>query len=372
MEVCLISASGIIEKLNYPHIGLGILAWFIVLVITPFVIRISHSLHAVDIPSGHKIHNKPIPFSGGICIYISMLLTIFSILRFESFEANKSLFAILFGGLVVMIIGYIDDFKPVPATIKLVLLIVTAYIISLFDVRIDIFRNDLLDTLLTVLWVAGVVSATNSLDNMDGAAAGIGALASIFVFYVAWYSHPPQAGVSYFAITLAGACVGILYFNFHPAKVYLGNNGAFLLGFLLAEMLIFAGWSKRDVLKAIIIPCFILAVPLYDITLSTILRYKNRVVKNFVEAITYCGKDHISHRLIAFGFTPRESVLLLYLGGTISGCIAIMIFREEITQKIYIPVIIGLVIILIIIGMLLDKAPISKSADNKQKVLPKI
>ncbi|OHB71170.1 MAG: hypothetical protein A2W23_10285 [Planctomycetes bacterium RBG_16_43_13] len=353
-----------IEKLNYPQIGLLVLSWFAADLLSPIIIRISHSIGAVDKPHSYKIHKEPISFLGGLTIYIAFSIAIFSILRFESFDANRTLFAIIFGGFFVVVIGMIDDFKPTSAVIKLIILLASTYLLSHFGIKITIFGNDTLDMILTMLWIAGVTSAMNSLDNMDGASTGVAAIASFFTFIVAWYSTPPQKGLSYVSIAMFGSCLGLLRYNFKPARIFLGDNGSLLLGFLLATITTLAGWSKEDPIKAIVIPCSILAVPLYDITLSTILRYKNKVVSNFIGAITYCGRDHLSHRLVALGLSEREAVLMLYLFGTVSGATAILFANDAITPKTYIPVTLLAIMVLVVTGAILDKA---KVYDKKEE-----
>jgi UDP-GlcNAc:undecaprenyl-phosphate GlcNAc-1-phosphate transferase len=314
----------------------------------------------MDVPHSYKIHKDPIPFLGGITIYIAFSIAIFSILRFESFQANKPLFGILMGGVLIAIVGCIDDFRSGSAITKLFVLALVTYILYTFGIRISIFGQDILDLGLTLLWIVGVTSAMNSLDNMDGASTGITSIAAFFTFLIAWYSIPPQRGVSFFAISLLGACCGFLRYNFKPATIFLGDNGSLMLGFLLASLMVLAGWSKDDPVKALIVPCTILAVPLYDITLSTILRYKNRVVNSLREAIVYCGKDHIAHRLVALGFSERGSVLVLYLCSTISGAIGIFIANPKVDYKLYLPITVIGIICLIFIGMLLDRARVAQ------------
>jgi UDP-GlcNAc:undecaprenyl-phosphate GlcNAc-1-phosphate transferase len=134
--------------------------------------------------------------------------------------------------------------------------------------------------------------------------------------------------------------------------------GSLLLGFLLAALTVQCGWSRGDRVKAIIVPCAILCVPLYDITLSTILRIVRGVVKNPIEAIVYCGRDHLSHRLVALGLSKREAVLVLYLFGMISGTVAVIVVRPEVKASLYIPITIGSLVVLAALGALLDRAKV--------------
>jgi UDP-GlcNAc:undecaprenyl-phosphate GlcNAc-1-phosphate transferase len=168
-----------------------------------------------------------------------------------------------------------------------------------------------------------------------------------------------------------GACLGFLRYNWTPAKVFLGDNGSLLLGFLLAALTVQCGWSRGDRLKAIIVPCAILCVPLYDITLSTILRIRRGVVKNPIQAIVYCGRDHLSHRLVALGLSKREAVLVLYLFGMISGTIAVIVVRPEVDISVYGPVTLGCLAALIALGAVLDRAKVYPS-QQEQPAAPEV
>lgn len=349
-----------ISKLNYPQVGLFIFAWFLADLLTPLIIHLAHKIGAVDKPHSYKIHQQPVPFLGGVAIYLAFSVALFSILRFSSFAEHQAIFSIILGGFLVILLGCIDDFKPISAVIKLIILFVATWLLSRFGVRINLFQMEWPDLVLTLFWIVGVTSAVNSLDNMDGAAAGISAIAAFWTFYVAFYSPPVgQPGVSFVAITMFGACLGFLRYNlFSPAKIFLGNNGALLMGFLLATLMALAGWSRQDKLKAIIVPCAILCVPLYDITLSTILRIKNGVVKGVVGAIVYCGRDHLSHRLVALGLSRREAVLLLYLLGIMSGAVGMIIARDEVGPRVYLPLTGASLLVLVAVGWILDRAKV--------------
>ena len=355
-----------VSKLNYPQIGLLILAWFIADLLTPLIIRLCHRIGAVDRPHSYKIHKDAVPFLGGVAIYVSFSIALFSILRFSGYEENKALFSIIFGGSLVVLVGAIDDFRPLSAVIKLLILFVVTWFLARFGVRIEMSGLFWVDLLLTLIWIAGVTSSVNSMDNMDGAAAGIGAIAALATALVAFYSYPfGQPGVSYVAITLFGACLGFLRYNFRPARIFLGDNGSLLLGFLLASLMVLTGWAQDDKFKAIIIPCSILVVPLYDITLSTILRIRSGAVSGIVEAIVYCGQDHLSHRLVAMGLSQQMAVITMYAFGVIGGCLGFVISRPEVTPDIYIPITGVSFLILILFGVYLNKANVHSEKNAK-------
>lgn len=346
-----------IAKFNYPQIWILILAWFIADLITPLVIRLSRRLGALDRPHTYKIHTEPVPLLGGVAVFLAFAGALFSILRFTSFRENLDIFAILGGGLIVLILGVIDGFRPLWAVAKLAVLLGVTLLLSRFGVHLSLFGIWGLDVVLTLLWIAGVTSAMNSLDHMDGAATGVAAVSAFWTFYVAWYFEGGgQPRVSYVAIALLGACLGFLRYNFKPARIFLGDGGSLLLGFLLAALMVQTGWSRGDVLKAMIVPCSILCVPLYDITLSTILRFRHGVVRTPLEAIVYCGRDHLSHRLVALGLSQREAVMILYLFAMIGGTVGVIIAREGVTRRTYLPLVLVSLLVLGVLGGILDRA----------------
>jgi UDP-GlcNAc:undecaprenyl-phosphate GlcNAc-1-phosphate transferase len=357
----------VIVQLNHPQVWMLILAWFIVDLAMPGVNRLAFRVGAVDRPHTYKTHERPTALLGGVGIFLGFAVSLFSILRFSSWEENADVFAILGGAFAVLVLGIVDGLRPLWAVAKLGVLLLVTLGLSLFDVRISLLGDPLLDVALTLCWIAGVSSAMNSLDNMDGAAGGTAAIAAFWTFYVAWYSEPfGQPAVSYVAVALLGACLGFMRYNWTPASTFLGDNGSLLLGYLLAALMVLTGWSQDDRLKAAIIPCAILVVPLYDITLSTLLRIKSGVVKGPVQAIVYCGRDHLSHRLVALGFSRREAVLLLYLLGMLGGCIGILIARHEVGRSIYLPLAGVCIGLLVLGGWFLDRAPVY-SAEEKGK-----
>ena len=348
-----------IAQLNHPQFWMLILAWFTADLAIPLVIRLSHRVGALDRPHTYKTHQEPVALLGGVGIYLAFTLALFTVLRFPNPTQYMDILGIVAGGFLVVVLGVVDGFKPIWAVAKLGILLIVTLILARFGVRINLTGIWAVDLALTLFWISGVSSAMNSMDNMDGAAGGTAAIASFWTFYVAWYTGAwGQPHVSFVAIALMGACLGFLRYNWTPAKIFLGDNGSLLLGFLLASLTVQCGWSRGDRIKAIIVPCAILCVPLYDITLSTILRIVRGVVKNPVEAIVYCGRDHLTHRLVALGLSKREAVLALYLFGMISGTIAVIVVRPEVKASVYLPITAVGLLGLIAFGVLLDRAKV--------------
>jgi UDP-GlcNAc:undecaprenyl-phosphate GlcNAc-1-phosphate transferase len=358
-----------IARLNYPQVSIFIFAWFLTDILTPILIKISPWLKAVDKPHTYKTHVEPVSFLGGVSIYLAFAVSVFSILRYTNLAENYPLFGIVAGGLFVVVLGLFDDFRPISALVKLIILLAATYVLSYFRVSINLFSGEFasLNLVLTLLWLAGVTSAMNSFDNMDGTAAGIAAIAAFFTFLISWNNYRVfdsplwriyQRWVSYASIAMLGACLGFLRYNASRAKIFLGDNGSFLLGFLLASMTILGAWSKGDPLRSFLVPICILAVPLYDIVLSTVLRYKSGVVKSLSAAITYCGRDHLTHRFMTMGFSQWETRLVLYLMAVVSGGVACYISSPATTRAQYLIVAGGSIVLLALLGVLLDKAPV--------------
>jgi len=363
--------------LNYPHLGIFILAWFVADLVIPLLILAAQKWHAYDKPHTYKTHKDPTPFIGGVGIFIAFSVALLSTLRFEDPQIIRPLMGIMGGGAFVVILGLIDDYRPISAVIKLIVLFAATYILSKFGIRLTlapitwpvIFR-DALDITLTLLWIVGITSAMNSFDNMDGASGGITVIASAATFIIAWQSW--QSWLSYVALALMGSTIGFLRYNFHfkGAKVFMGDNGSFFVGYALAAMMVLGGWSGLtqgpatqtgpgyDIAKSIIIPVMILAVPIYDIVLSTFLRYIHGTVSSIREAIIFCGRDHLSHRLVAHGLSKWQAVTGLYLLSLLTGTIACAI--PGMIPKQYLTIV-GLTLSLfILLSIYLDKAPISK------------
>lgn len=348
-----------IETPYLPRLGLFVLAWLAADLLAPLLIRLANRIGAVDTPHTYKIHSRPVPFLGGFVILIAFTVTIVSTLRLTNFENFQPLLAIVLGGLVMALFGVLDDFKPLNAVFKLAILVSLTALLSKFNIVITIFENRYVDVALTLVWMAGLMSAMNSMDNMDGAAAGAGAMAAFWTLIVAVTREPIQQGVHYLSIALLGACIGFLRYNVTPARMFLGNNGAFLIGFLLSSMMVLAGWSSQDRVKAVLIPCSILVVPLYDITLATILRIHAGVVTNPIQAIVYNGRDHLSHRLVKrFGLSRGGAVLFMMLIGFVGGLAGYFFSFEFVTSAVYLPVAGACILILIALGALLAQADV--------------
>lgn len=306
---------------EHPHIGAFFVAWFLADILTPVMQYLSFKLNVLDHPHARKIHTEPIPRLGGAAIFLACTLSILSTLDY-----TKALLAVVVAGGCITFMGLADDFFSIPATVKFVFLFAVILVLAFgFDVHLRVpFENIVINILITAVWMVYVMSCFNGIDNMDGQAGGVTYICGM-AFYLISYGTD-QSAMGYLAICLAGSCFGFLRYNSNPASIFMGDSGAFFIGFMIASMAIMGEWAGHDEpLKAVTIPLLVLAFPMFDLFYTTLMRYKSKKVKTFKEAILMSAKDHTSHRLQSrFSLTHRETVLACYLLAAIPSALAVL------------------------------------------------
>ena len=295
------------------------------LVLTPGVIAFARRTGALDKPDARKVHAHPIPRIGGIGIYAAFMVSILVQLIFVDLspEFMMSLIGLMVGGTIVVAIGIIDDYCDLPAKVKLLGQIVAAAVLVIaFDVRIDFITDPLGDFIYlewfaipaTIFWVVGLTNTVNLIDGLDGLAAGVSSIAAITIFLVAMEEGIPF--VAMMTAALAGAAVGFLYYNFNPARIFMGDTGSMFLGFMLAGISV-VGAVKSAATIALIVPILALGLPILDTTFAIVRRARNH------RPIFKPDKGHLHHRLLAHGFTQKQAVLLMYVVSALFGLCAL-------------------------------------------------
>lgn len=281
--------------------------------ITPIIARLARALKILDKPAKNKLHKKPTPRLGGLAIFIAYFFALFITKNLDS-----SAGIIIFGGMAVLLLGIIDDIFRISAVIKFIYIFVLTFILGRQGLLVSLFGELFyLNLFITLLWIVGVSSAFNAVDNMDGLAGGLGAIAAITFFIIA--VRTSQWGWATLTIALCGALLGFLRHNFHPAKIFMGDSGSLFLGFTLAAIGIRGEWSTNSI-KASVIPILVLGVPIFDLAYIVIRRWVEGTAKGVIKALTFCAKDHLSHRLLNLGLKQQTSVLFIYL---IAICVSI-------------------------------------------------
>lgn len=295
----------------------------------------------IDKPNERKVHKDSVLRIGGLGIFLSIILSLY---YFNT--TVKSIHSLYLTSSIVFIIGFIDDLFSIKAIYKLCALILCSLFLSLYcNVYIHFFNFEPVDILITLFWVVGITSAFNAIDHIDGLCAGTAGIA-VFTFLVIAIQTNQQEW-SILSASIFGALVGFLIFNFPKAKIFMGDSGSFILGFLISELSIVGAWST-NVLKASLIPVIILLVPIIDLIFVIFKRRYNKETKNLFETINYSAKDHIGHILLEMGLTVRKSVLFIYFISITLSLSAIVIRNMKPFEAILM-LIISLNIVLIII-----------------------
>jgi UDP-GlcNAc:undecaprenyl-phosphate GlcNAc-1-phosphate transferase len=280
-------------------------------VLTAISLRVLPRLGIMDQPNERKLHTTPVPRMGGVAVYVAFALSM--VLSGQLDGPQKG---VIIGSGVALLIGMVDDIRGVPAPVKLVFLFLLTLLMHEFDVATNLpcpipgISPNLFNLAVTMLWLTGICSAMNALDHMDALAGGIAVIAALS--YVAVSIQTGQMLWGLTSIALVGGLVGFLWYNRHPAQIFLGDSGSFFLGFSLAAIGIMGGWSERPV-KAAIVPIAVLSLPIFDFIYVLVVRHVQGTTHGLREAISYCGKDHFGHRLLGMGFRQVAAARLAYL-----------------------------------------------------------
>jgi len=316
----------------YAFLGSAVLS----LVVTPIVIHIARRIKAVDHPTPRGMHTSPIPRIGGAAIFLSatcmiILASFFSYAIGDAFRSVRlQVGAMLLTASSIFVVGLIDDLRGLPARAKLLVEVAAAVILCSVGVKISAL--EMTDTLVwqlgwlsypfTVLWIVGITNAVNLSDGLDGLAAGISAVACgvIAVFAI----HSGNAIMVVLMLSLLGSLSGFLFYNFNPAKVFMGDCGSLFVGFTIAASSVMCV-TKSSTLVGLALPALALGIPIFD-TLFAMLR---RVLER--RSIFSPDRGHFHHRLIDLGLTQRHAVLAMY-GATciVTGLGLFMMIRRDV------------------------------------------
>jgi UDP-GlcNAc:undecaprenyl-phosphate GlcNAc-1-phosphate transferase len=289
---------------------------------TPLVRRVALRLGIIDQPNARKIHVNPIPLLGGVAIYGAFIV---AVLLFGNRFGLHELVSILVGASLMSFLGVWDDRRSLSPLLKLVGQFLAASILVLSGVLIGTFRWEIVNVIVTLGWVVVITNAMNLLDNMDGLSGGIGAAAAIYFLLLAAMNKQYLVGA--LSAALVGACLGFLVYNFNPASIFMGDAGSLFLGFVLAAVAIKLRFPAGIEIVTWMVPVLILGLPLFDTTMVIISRLRRRL-----NPLTTPGKDHVSHRLVAMGYTRREAVLICYLICAGLGVVALFITQASLIE----------------------------------------
>lgn len=319
--------------------------FFASILITPLVKRLAIKIGAIDQPSDRKVHTKVMPRLGGLAIYISFLLGI-AIYQPNSPYTN----AIILGSIVIIITGILDDIFELSAKVKFSGQLLAASIVIFYGgVQVEFINLPFTDAQLvlgylsipiTLIWIVGITNAINLIDGLDGLAAGVSSIGLITISVMAILIPNPVVVVM--GAILVASTLGFLIFNFHPAKIFMGDTGALFLGYMIA-VLSLLGFKNVTVIS-LVIPVIILGVPISDTFYAIMRRILNK------KPISTPDKSHLHHCLLGLGFTHRQTVLLIYALASFFGLVAIIVSQAKMLGSIML-----IVFLLILIELIAEK-----------------
>jgi UDP-GlcNAc:undecaprenyl-phosphate GlcNAc-1-phosphate transferase len=282
--------------------------------LTPLSRAIALRLGVVAHPNQRNIHHDNKPLMGGLAIYIAFAL---ALLLFTPPQHLVEFGAVLSGALFLALIGLVDDRYNLGIKIRLIAQAIAALVLIAAGIHIQLIGILIIDYALTIVWVLAITNATNFLDNMDGLAAGLSAIAAAYFTLIAY--NEGLTLVSALAAALVGSAVGFLIYNFNPASSFMGDMGSLVLGFVLAVLGIKLRFGEQPLSVTWMVPLLVLALPIFDIHLVVITRALER------RPIGLGGKDHTSHRLMAMGFSQRWTLAILYSACLLYGALGVLV-----------------------------------------------
>ncbi len=325
-----------------------LLAFITAFVITPYTIRLAKKVGAVDMPADRRVNKKPMPRLGGLAviagflisaIYLTISMAIEKKIDFLADGLNTKLIGFLIGLIILEITCFIDDVKSIKPLVKLTGQTIAAILVASSGILIDNFTipfkensivlNEVFSYILTIGWIVGITNAINLIDGLDGLSSGITLISCVSLLIIFALNGSPLIAVILIT-ALAGAIVGFLPYNFNPAKTFIGDVGSNFMGFSIAVISIL-GVAKTYTAIVIVAPIMVLALPIFD-TLWAIVR---RIVKTkSIKGVFKADRGHLHHRLMARGYTQRQSVLILYGVTATFGMTAIILLDSGIWKAI--------------------------------------
>ena len=318
------------------YLLVGLIAGVVTFAATPLVCRFSKRIGAIDHPNDRKVHAHPTPTLGGLAIFLGIVVAgvvagKMGVFRDIYTDSSQPL-GIAAGALVIFGLGVLDDFRPLAAPVKLAGQVFAAGLLFLAGVKMQYLLlpntiyvlSDDVSVLFTVIWLVAMMNAVNLVDGLDGLAAGIVAIAAASFFVYTYnlqqttqFEDVAAAAAPLIAIIIVGATLGFLRYNFHPARIFMGDSGSMLLGLVLgATTIVGVGRAPENAISAtgvllaysaLWIPLMVVAIPLVDASLAVVRRLRGR------RSVFHADKEHLHHRLMDLGHGHRQAVIIMYV-----------------------------------------------------------
>jgi UDP-GlcNAc:undecaprenyl-phosphate GlcNAc-1-phosphate transferase len=318
------------------------------LVFVPLVRALARRVGMVAAPRKDRWHSQPTALLGGVGIFAAFAIGV-AVFHDDLGEALPILAASAF----LFVVGLVDDVVQIRPLTKLAAQVVAAAGIVASGLVLPWTHEPIVDAALAMLWIVGITNAVNLLDNMDGLAAGIAAIACVFLGIT--FATNGQWDMAVLPALLAGAAAGFLVYNFKPASIFMGDCGSMFLGCLLGGLALLSSYGRsRSVASVLLTPVLIMMIPILDTTLVAITRRLRG------QPVSVGGRDHTSHRLVALGASERRAVLILYVVAAASGAVAVVV--RELGVDALLAVIPGFALAVAFFGLYLGMVPVRDRA----------
>ncbi|MEZ5428952.1 MAG: hypothetical protein R2747_22090 [Pyrinomonadaceae bacterium] len=326
-------------------------SFILAIVLTILVRKFARQYGFIAKPKSDRWHKKPTAMMGGVAIFLA---TVLMYLFFVSHTTQT--WVIMGGSTFLFLVGLIDDIIQIKPYQKLIGQFIGVALIISFGLVLPWTDSEIFNIAITTFWLIGITNAINLLDNMDGLAAGISAIAAIILAIN--LSLSGQANETLLILVFIGALVGFLFHNFYPASIFMGDGGSMFVGFFLASSVLLneVGGRSRSIVSVLAVPALILFVPIFDTTFVTILR------KVWGRKASQGGRDHTSHRLVALGLSERSAVLMLYGFAILAGVLSLLVRRLQPTQSL--ALVAFFILILTLIGVYLSKVKVYEEQES--------
>jgi len=295
------------------------MALMFAVIATPISMKLAKQWGAIDYPGGRHVHTKPIPRLGGIALYAAFWIAIL-VTVLVTHVWDDSIWGLLIGSTIILLVGIWDDIHEIRPMVKLFWQLVAAAVLIFFGFSMNVTSLPLIGPifgvvnigtlgisaigiLLMLFWVVGLVNTVNISDGLDGLAAGICFMVTLLLFWSA--NKIGQLPAAHLTLALAGALLGFLFFNFPPARVFMGDSGSMFLGYIIGGISIM-GLLKTATILGLVFPLLVLGMPVTDLTFA-IIRRKLRG-----QSVATADRGHLHHRLLDAGLSQRAAVLSMY------------------------------------------------------------
>lgn len=342
-------------------------AMVISFIVTPIVKAFAQKVNAMDVPKDdRRVHDHPIPRMGGLAILIGFLV---SVLLFVNI--TRQVRGIILGAIVISCCGIVDDIMPLKAWVKLIVQIAAAVLAVAHGVVVEIISNPnimgeteyfflgILSVPITIIWIVAVTNAVNLIDGLDGLACGVSAISSMTMLVVAL--SVSEGNVAIMLAALTGACLGFIPYNLNPAKIFMGDTGALLLGYVLATVSCI-GFFKFYAIISFFVPVLALALPLFDTTFAILRRLmhgQNPMTPD---------RGHLHHKLLDMGLNQKQAVAILYSISAVLGLTAVVLSSANELRLVLFFI---AAVFAIAVGVFITRE-LKKLASNKEKQIERL